>query len=49
MRCNSWTTKPDFIYVHYVHLISLIQALPTSQHPYIQETRKLIHDLILYP
>ena len=25
-----------------------MQALPTYQHPYIQETTKLIHDFILY-
>ena len=40
MRCNSWTTKPDFTYlgVHYIHQISSIPALPTSQPPYLQET-----------
>ena len=41
MRCNSWTTKPDFTYLHYIHQISSIQALPSCQHPYIQETRKI--------
>ena len=36
--CNSSTTKSDFTYLHYIHQI---EALPTSQHPYIQETRKI--------
>ena len=39
MRCNSWTTKSDFIYLHYRYQISSIPALPTSQHSYIQSTR----------
>ena len=33
--------KSDFTYLHYIHQISSIQALHTSQHPYIQETRKI--------
>ena len=41
MRCNSWTTKSDFTYLHYIHQISSIPVLHTSQHPYIQETRKI--------
>ena len=41
MRCNPWTIKPDFTYLHYIHQISSITTLPTSQHPYIQETRKI--------
>ena len=31
----------DFTYLQYIHQISSIPALPTSQHPYIQETRKI--------
>ena len=30
-----------YTYQHYIYQISSIQALPTYQHPYIQETRKL--------
>ena len=41
MRCNSGTTKPYFTYLHYIYQISSIQPLPTSQHPYIQEMRKI--------
>ena len=26
MRCNSWTRKPNFAYLHYIHQISSIQA-----------------------
>ena len=36
MRCNSWTTKPYFTYLHYIYIISSIQTLPTFQYPYIQ-------------
>ena len=35
-----------YTYQHYLYQISSIQALPTYQHPYIQERRKL--DFILY-
>ena len=48
MRCNSWITESDFTYLHYIHQISSIQALPTFQYLYIQEKEKLIHDFILY-
>ena len=41
MRCNSWTTKSDFTYLHYIHQITSIPTLHTSQHPYIQQTRKI--------
>ena len=41
MRCSSWTTKPNFTYLHYIDQISSIQALPIFQYPYIQETRKI--------
>ena len=41
MRCNSWTIKSDFTYLHYIHQVSSIQALPTFQYPYIQETREI--------
>ena len=39
-----------YTYQHYIYSyqISSIKALPTYQHPYIQETTKLIHDFILY-
>ena len=40
--------KPEFTCLHYITQISSIPALHTSQHPYIQETKKLIHDFILY-
>ena len=36
------------MYQHYIHQISSSQALHTFQHPYIKETRKMIHDFILY-
>ena len=29
------------IHINIIHQISSIQALPTYQHPYIQETRKI--------
>ena len=48
MRCNSWTTKSDFTYLHYIYQIPSIPVLHTSQHPCIQEEEKLIHDFILY-
>ena len=35
------TRKSYFTFLHYIHQISLIPALPTSQHPYIQETSKI--------
>ena len=41
MGCNSWTTKSDFTYLHYIYQISSIPTLPTFQHPYIQEIRKI--------
>ena len=41
MRCNSWTTEPDFTYPHYIQQMSSILTLHTYQHPYIQETRKI--------
>ena len=41
MRHNSWITKPDFTYLHYIYQTSSIQALPTFQYPYIQETEKI--------
>ena len=37
-----------YTYQHYIYQISSIKALPTYQHPYIQETTKLIHDFVLY-
>ena len=40
-------TKSDFTYLHYIHPISSIQVLPTSQHPYIQETTKTDTNRIL--
>ena len=48
MRCKSWTTKPDFTYLHHIYQISSIQALHTFQHPFIQETTKFDHNFILY-
>ena len=30
------------IHINIIHQISSIQALPTYQHPYIQETRKIV-------
>ena len=48
MRCNSWTIKSDFTYVHYIYQISSIPALFTSQHPIYKKQEKLIHDFILY-
>ena len=33
--------KVDFTYLHYICHISSIQALHISQHPYIQERRKI--------
>ena len=33
--------KARFYILHYIHQISSIPALPTSQHPYLQETRKI--------
>ena len=38
MRCNSWTMKPYFTYLYYIHKVLPIPALHTSQYPYIQET-----------
>ena len=37
-------------YQHYKYQISSSQSLPTYQHPYMQETRKIdrVHDFILY-
>ena len=29
MRCNSWTIKSDFTYLHYIYQIPSSQALPT--------------------
>ena len=26
MRCNSWTTKPDFTYLHYIHHITYLST-----------------------
>ena len=40
-----YTTK---LHINITYQISSIQALHTFQHPYIQETKKLIHDFILY-
>ena len=41
MKCNSWTTKSDFAYLHFLYQNSSIHTSPTSQHPYMQETRKI--------
>ena len=49
MRCNSWTTKCDFTYQHYIHISNYINSiLPTSQHCYIQEMTKMMYNFILY-
>ena len=42
MRCNSWTTKSEFTYLHYIYQISSIQTLHTFKHPCIQQINKLI-------
>ena len=36
------------MHISNIYQISSIKALPTYEHPYIQETTKLIHDFILY-
>ena len=44
--CNLNVIHKKYTYQHHIYQISSIQALPTFQHPYIQETTKLIHDFI---
>ena len=39
--CNLNVIHKKYTYQHYIHQISSIQALPTYQDPYIQETRKV--------
>ena len=39
--CNLIVIHKKYTYQHYIFQISSIQALPTYQHPYIQETRKI--------
>ena len=48
MRCNSWTTKPDFTYLHYIYQISSIQALLHFNISIYKKQEKLIYDFILY-
>ena len=49
-RCNSWTTKSDFAYLHYIYSyqISSIQYYLNLNIPIYKKQQKLIHIFILY-
>ena len=41
-KANLNLIRNKITYQHHIYQISSIQALPTYQHPYIQERRKLV-------
>ena len=48
MRCNSWTIKSDFTYLHYIYQTSSIQHYIYLNIPIYKKQENLIRDFILY-